>query len=60
MPFGGKFIETLFPVYKSLRIEESKRNFSINVKNILDELKDIDSITGHPKYSAVVEEINKH
>jgi hypothetical protein len=60
LPFGGKFIETLFPVYKSLRIEESKRNFSINVKNILDELKDIDSITGHPKYSAVVEEINKH
>jgi hypothetical protein len=60
LPLGGKFIETLFPVYKSLRIEESKRNFSINVKNILDELKDIDSITGHPKYSAVVEEINKH
>ena len=60
LPFGGKLIDTLFPVYKSLKIEESKRNFSINVKNIFDELKDVDSITGNPRYGAVVEEINKH
>ncbi len=60
LPFGGKLIEILFPVFKSLRIEESKRNFSINVKNIFEELKDVESVTGHPKYNQVVEEINKH
>ena len=60
LPFGGKLVEILFPVYRSLRIEESKRNFSINVKNIFEELKDIESVTGHPKYNQVVEEINKH
>ena len=58
--FGGKLIDRLFPVFKSLRIEESKRNFSINVKKIFEELKDIDSITGNPRYNLVVEEINKH
>ena len=58
--FGGKLIDILFPVFKSLRIEESKRNFSINVKRIFEELKDVDSITGNPRYNIVVEEINKH
>ena len=58
--FGGKLIDILFPVFKSLRIEESKRNFSINVKKIFEELKDVDSITGNPRYNIVVEEINKH
>ena len=60
LPFGGKLIEILFPVFKNLRIEESKRNFSINVKNLFDELKEVESVTGHPKYNAVVEEIKKH
>ena len=60
LPFGGKLIEILFPVFKSLRIEESKRNFSINVKNLFEELKEVESVTGHPKYNAVVEEIKKH
>ena len=58
--FGGKLIDILFPVFKSLRIEESKRNFSINVKKIFEELKDVESITGNPRYNLVVEEINKH
>ena len=58
--FGGKLIDILFPVFKSLRIEESKRNFSINVKKIFEELKDVDSITGNPRYNLVVQEINKH
>ena len=58
--FGGKLIDILFPVFKSLRIEESKRNFSTNVKKIFEELKDVDSITGNPRYNLVVEEINKH
>ena len=60
LPFGGKFIETLFPVYRALKIEESKRNFAINVKNIFEELKDVESVTGHPKYGAVVETISKY
>ena len=60
LPFGGKLIEILFPVFKNLRIEESKRNFSINVKNLFEELKEVESVTGHPKYNAVVEEIKKH
>ena len=59
-PFGGKLIDILFPVFKSLRIEESKRNFSINVKKIFEELKDVESVTGNPRYNSVVEEINKH
>ena len=58
--FGGKLIDILFPVFKSLRIEESKRNFSINVKKIFEELKDVESVTGNPRYNLVVEEINKH
>ena len=58
--FGGKLIDILFPVFKSLRIEESKRNFSTNVKKIFEELKDVDSITGNPRYNLVVQEINKH
>ncbi len=59
-PFGGLFIDTLFKVWKNLRIEESKRNFSINVKNIFEKLKDVESITGNPRYDMVVQEINKH
>ena len=60
LPFGGKLVEILFPVFKALRIEESKRNFSINVKNLFEELKDVDTVTGHPKYNMVVDEIKKH
>ena len=60
LPFGGKLVEILFPVYKSLKIEESKRNFAINVKNLFDELKDVDSVTGHPKYNMVIETITKY
>ena len=59
-PFGGLFIDTLFKVWKTLRIEESKRFFSHNVKNIFDELKEVESITGNPRYDNVVEEINRH
>ena len=60
LPFGGKLIDTLFPVFKALRIEESKRNFSINVKNLFEELKDVDTVTGNPRYNMVVDEIKKH
>ena len=60
LPFGGKFIETLFPVYRALKIEESIRNFAMNVKKIFEELKDVESVTGHPKYGAVVETISKY
>ena len=60
LPYGGKLIDTLFKVFKTLRIEESKRNFSINVKNLFEELKDVDSITGDPRYNSVLEEIKKH
>ena len=60
LPYGGKLIDTLFPVFRSLKIEESKRNFSINVKNLFDELKDVDSVTGNPRYNAVVETISKY
>ena len=60
LPYGGKLIDTLFPVFRSLKIEESKRNFSINVKNLFDELKDVDSVTGNPRYNAVVETITKY
>ena len=59
-PFGGLFIDTLFKVWRNLRIEESKRIFSVNVKNIFEELKDVESITGNPRYDNVVVEINKH
>jgi hypothetical protein len=59
-PFGGLFIDTLFKVWKTLRIEESKRFFSHNVKNIFDELKEVESITGNPRYDNVVQEINRH
>ena len=60
LPFGDKLVKQLFPVFTALKIEESKRNFSINVKNLFDELKDVESITTHPKYNSVVEEIKKH
>ena len=60
LPFGGKLIDTLFKVFKTLRIEESKKNFSVNVKNLFEELKDVDSITGDPRYNSVIEEIKKH
>jgi hypothetical protein len=59
-PFGGMFIDTLFKVWKTLAIEESKRIFSINVKNIFEELKDVESITGNARYGMVVKEINQH
>ena len=59
-PFGGLFIDTLFKLWKTLKIEESKRIFSINVKNIFDLLKDVESLTGNPRYDMVVQEINKH
>ena len=59
-PFGGLFIDTLYKVFATLKIEESKRFFSINVKNIFEELKDVESITGNPRYDNVVKEINKH
>ena len=59
-PYGGLFIDTLFKVWRNLRIEESKRIFSVNVKNIFEELKDVESITGNPRYDNVVVEINKH
>ena len=60
LPFGGKLIDTLFKVFGTLRIEESKRNFSINVKNLFEELKNVESITGNPRYNMVIEEIKKH
>jgi hypothetical protein len=60
LPFGSKLVEGLFPVFKALRIEESKRSFSINVKNLFEELKDVESVTNHPKYNSVVDEIKKH
>ena len=59
-PFGGLFIDTLFKVWKTLAIEESKRIFSVNVKNIFEELKDVESITGNARYGMVVKEINQH
>jgi len=59
-PYGGLFIDTLFKVWRTLKIEESKKFFSVNVKNIFDELKDVESITGNPRYDSVVQEINKH
>ena len=59
-PFGGMFIDTLFKVWKKLRIEESKHIFSVNVKSIFEELKDVESITGNSKYGLVVTEINRH
>ena len=60
LPYGGKLIDILFPVYRSLKIEESKRNFAMNVKNLFEELKDVDSVTGNPKYNLVVETISKY
>ena len=60
LPFGGQFIDILFKVWDTLKIEESKRNFSINVKNIFEALKDVESVTGNPRYNLVVIEINKH
>ena len=59
-PFGGLLIDILFKVFRTLKIEESKRIFSVNVKNLFDELKDVESITGNPRYDNVIEEINKH
>ena len=59
-PFGGLFIDTLYKVFGTLKIEESKRFFSINVKNIFEELKDVESVTGNPRYENVVKEINRH
>ena len=59
-PFGGLFIDTLFKLWKTSNLEEFKRYFSINVKNIFEELKDVESITGNARYGMVVEEINKH
>ena len=59
-PFGGLLIDTLFKVFRTLKIEDSKRIFSYNVKNLFDELKDVESITGNPRYDNVVVEINKH
>ena len=59
-PYGGLFIDTLFKVWKNLKIEESKRFFSINVKKIFEELNDVESITGNPRYNMVVTEINRH
>ena len=59
-PYGGLFIDTLFNVWRRINIEDSKRNFSINVKNIFDEVKDVQTITGNARYGAVVSEINKH
>ena len=59
-PFGGLFIDTLFKVWKTLKIEESKRIFSVNVKNIFEQLKEVESITGNPRYDMVVLEINRH
>ena len=57
-PYGGFFIDILFKVWKTLRIEESKRFFSINVKNIFEELKEVESIT--TRYDSVVLKINKN
>ena len=59
LPFGAKLIEMLFQVFKKLRIEESKKNFSINVKKLFEELKDIESIIGNPQYGTIIEAINK-
>ena len=56
--YGEFFIDTLFIVWKTLRIEESKRFFSINVKNIFEELKEVESIT--TRYDSVVLKINKN
>ena len=59
-PYGDLFIDTLFKVWKRIKIEESKKNFSVNVKKIFEEVKDVQSITGNPRYDMVVQEINKH
>lgn len=59
-PYGEKLIKVLFPVYKRLRIEESIRNFALNVRNIFDELKDVESITRNPDYNKVVVTISKY
>ena len=59
-PFGGLFIDTLFKVWKTLGLEESKRAFSINVKNIFEELGNVESITGNARYGNIVKEINQH
>ncbi len=59
-PYGGLFIDTLFKLWRTLKIEESKRFFSINVKNIFDELKEVESIISNPNYNSVVKEINQH
>ena len=59
-PYGDLLIDTLFKVWKRIKIEESKKNFSVNVKKIFDEVKDVQSITGNPRYDMVVQEINKH
>jgi len=59
-PFGGLLIDTLFKTFANLKIEQSKRFFSLNVKNIFEELKDVESITGNPRYDNVVIEINRH
>ena len=61
-PFGGLFIDTLFKVWKTLEREDlkSKRIFSINVKNIFEELTNVESITGNARYGMIVKEINQH
>ena len=41
-----------------MKIEESKRNFKINVNNIFEELKDVESVIGNPKYGMVIETIS--
>ena len=58
-PYGELFYEILFKLWKTLKIEESRKFFLANVKKILDELKDVESITGNPKYDQVVLEINQ-
>ena len=59
-PYGDLLIDTLFKVWKRIKIEDSKKNFSVNVKKIFEEVKEVQSITGNTKYDMVVQEINKH
>ena len=37
-----------------------KKILMIKKQKIFEELKDVESVTGNPRYNLVVEEINKH
>ena len=56
--FGGQLIKRLISVYKSLKLDESKKNYALNVKNLFEELKGVKSVTDDPQYNMIVEKIN--